>query len=108
VLDEFYAELDMDAEILADLIGTFLKDTPERLAEIQQALADGDNNRVERVAHTLKSSSATFGAMALSAMCYELETAAHQNQLPDATTQIAQIEAEYERVKVALGAVSKE
>jgi PAS domain S-box-containing protein len=108
VLDEFYAELDMDAEILADLIGTFLKDTPERLAEIQQALTDGDNNRVERVAHTLKSSSATFGAMTLSAMCYELETAAHQNQLPDATTQIAQIEAEYERVKVALGAVSKE
>ena len=39
---------------------------------IRRALSDGDCEAFRRAAHSLKSNSATFGAMTLSAQCREL------------------------------------
>jgi len=52
--------------------------------KLRQAILDNDAPRVEYLAHTLKGSSRTLGAKALSETCLELEMAGGKGQLQDA------------------------
>jgi two-component system sensor histidine kinase/response regulator len=52
--------------LVAQVIGVFLADTPALLHELAQGLARGDRQAVERAVHTIKSTSASVGAVALS------------------------------------------
>ncbi|HEV8722587.1 MAG TPA: Hpt domain-containing protein [Candidatus Binatia bacterium] len=53
-------------DFLIELIDVYLKDTPNRVMRLRQALDGGDSEAFVREAHTLKSSSASVGAMGLS------------------------------------------
>lgn len=66
--------------LLAELIDLFLADAPERIREVESALAAGEIKRVERAAHTLKSSSANIGAKQLSSICKQIEELARNQQ----------------------------
>jgi len=70
-----FAELQDSAgvEFVAELVGTFLEEAPGMLAELRVARATADAERFRRGAHSLKSNSLTFGALALGAMARELE-----------------------------------
>jgi HPt (histidine-containing phosphotransfer) domain-containing protein len=92
----------MMGEAVSELIGLFLEDTPNLLAKMGEAVGQGDGERLQAAAHTLKSSSASLGAMGLSALCRELEVMGRAGALEGAVEKVAQVEAEYERVKVAL------
>ena len=62
------------ADFVADLVGTFLDDeAPAMMAELESALAAGDAERFRRVAHSFKSNSNTFGAVALGLAARDLE-----------------------------------
>ena len=62
-----------DPGLLLELVELYLGDAPQRMAEIERALASGDWKLLERAAHTLKSASANIGALGLSSICQELE-----------------------------------
>jgi HPt (histidine-containing phosphotransfer) domain-containing protein len=62
-----------DREIYEAVAGAFLSDTPLLLASLQQALEQGDRNVATRMAHSLKSSAWTVGAMKLGASAAALE-----------------------------------
>ena len=99
VLEEFRA---MMGEVASELIGLFLEDTPRLLADLRETVAHGDAEGLQRAAHTLKSSSASLGAMGLSALCQELEVMRRAGTLEGAAEKVARVEAEYERVKATL------
>ncbi|HEY9830916.1 MAG TPA: Hpt domain-containing protein, partial [Stenomitos sp.] len=61
-----------------------------------------DAQALRQSAHTLRSSSANLGAMNLSHLCKELERIGRAGTTTDASEWIVQVEAEYEKVKVAL------
>ncbi|MES2957721.1 MAG: Hpt domain-containing protein [Pseudomonadota bacterium] len=61
------------AEFVAELVTTFLEEAPLMLAELRDARAAGDDTRYRRAAHSLKSNSHTFGALALAASARALE-----------------------------------
>ncbi len=98
-------EMAGDAEFFKELITSFLTTSPPLVTELHQALDQEDASKLKRAAHTLKSGSADFGALTLSGFCKELEMMAKAGTLEGAAELIAQIEAEYERVKVALEAL---
>src|SRR6185503_19357216 len=52
-----------DADFVRELVDTFLDDSPRLLADMRQALADGNAETLRRSAHSLKSNSASLGAM---------------------------------------------
>ena len=56
------------------LFDTFTESTIRLLAELDEAARKGDAQSVQRAAHTLKSSGATVGALALSEQARQLET----------------------------------
>jgi CheY-like chemotaxis protein/HPt (histidine-containing phosphotransfer) domain-containing protein len=89
---------------LKDAIRVFLSGTPGLLATMREAAARGDAAAVQRAAHTLKASSAMLGALGLSARCQELERSSRTNDLQDAPSRVAGIEAIYGAVEPILRA----
>jgi HPt (histidine-containing phosphotransfer) domain-containing protein len=61
------------ADFVTELVDTFLVEAPRMLDELRGALAAKDADKFRRTAHSLKSNSNTFGAVALGAMARELE-----------------------------------
>ena len=63
----------LSAEILAELLGSFIDDLKQRIAAIEQARADGGLQSLAEHAHALKSSTGSYGARRLQHHCTELE-----------------------------------
>ena len=59
-----------------DLLDTYIADSTVQVADLQRAFATGDLKNTHRLAHSMKSSSATFGALELSKYCETLEQSA--------------------------------
>jgi CheY-like chemotaxis protein/HPt (histidine-containing phosphotransfer) domain-containing protein len=96
---------DDDPDVLSALIDTFLSDVPRLVEGARRGLQQGQTDEVRRAAHTLKSNGATFGAMSLSELSRELESLARSGTVEGAAELIARVDAEYERVRIALEAV---
>ena len=91
-----------DAEFMAELIDTYVADAPQQLEALNASLAIGDVDGLVRPAHTLKSSSASLGALRLTERCRQLELTAKAGSLDGATESIEGIAAELELVVAAL------
>ena len=59
-------------------------------------------------AHTLKSNARNFGATELATLCQEVENCAKNGELEGAEELLAQIEAEYDTVRIALETLRKQ
>jgi PAS domain S-box-containing protein len=90
--------------MLPGLMDSFFKDAPKLIADAQYSLEKGQATDLRRAAHTLKSGSATFGAMALSALARELEYKARDGALEGADELLTQIQAAFAEAKAALEA----
>ncbi len=88
--------------MLPSLIQGFTIEAPKLIAEAHCSLDENRTTDLRRAAHTLKSNSATFGAMALSAAARELEYAARDNALQGAHELLDQLTAEFEAARPAL------
>lgn len=97
-----------DSSFLAEMIDTYLADSPQLLAEAGQAVAAGDTELLRRTAHSLKSNSEQFGATALAALARRLEQLGKDGALEGAAALLADAAAEYERVELALIAARPE
>ena len=91
-----------DREFLAELVETYLADSPGLFGKLKQAIAEGDAATARRAAHTLKSTSATFGANDLAAQCRDIEAAAAAGDLTGLDGRVASAEAAYAQVEAAL------
>jgi HPt (histidine-containing phosphotransfer) domain-containing protein len=91
-----------DREFLAELIETYLDDSPRLLEAMHMALETGNAEDFRRAAHSLKSNSASLGAMPLSRLARGLEEMGKAGMLEGAAANLAQAEAEYALVKAAM------
>jgi len=87
---------------LAELVRSFLEETPPLFIDLRTALEIDDVELFRRSAHTLKSSARDFGAIQLSQLSHQMETLSKQNTLAGATELLTQVEAAYEPIKTAL------
>jgi HPt (histidine-containing phosphotransfer) domain-containing protein len=94
--------------MLPGLIEEFYQDVDRLLRGAQEALEQGQADDLRRASHTLKSTSATFGAMALSAVARELEHLARAGVPEGAAGYIARAEEEFARARAALEAMRDE
>jgi HPt (histidine-containing phosphotransfer) domain-containing protein len=91
-----------DPDFFAELVGLFLKDTPERLEAIRQACVEGDAKALEAAAHSLKSSCGNLGAVQLAGLCKDLEVIGRERRIEAAPSLVERSEQEYARVRAAL------
>lgn len=58
---------------VAELVDCFMQEAPRMLNDLRRGRDEADADLFRRAAHTLKSSSATFGAMELVCMAHAME-----------------------------------
>ena len=106
----------LDMEIVEDLqemmgsdyqslVRIYLEDSPKLISQIQTALDNRDCAALVAPAHTLKSSSANLGALALSDIAKTIEKSARNSDINTPLQQGAGIAVEFERVRMALSAI---
>lgn len=86
---------------LVELIETFLESTAARLPDLREAIGRNDSQAIAQIAHSLKGSTGSFGALRLSGLFAQLEARGKTNALDGAADRLAEIEAEFARVRAA-------
>ncbi|MFI4887205.1 MAG: Hpt domain-containing protein [Burkholderiales bacterium] len=90
------------AAFVTDLVETFLVEAPRMLDDMRSTLAAGSIDGFRRAAHSLKSNSNTFGALALGVMARDLELTAAERVTAGNAQPVDALEQEYARVAQAL------
>lgn len=108
VLDDLLEATGDDRAFLAELIDAFLADAPVLLAGAQAALGERSAAALVTPVHTLKSASASLGAMAVSERCRALEAAARAGSLDGASESVALLADELDRAMDELTAIRDE
>lgn len=91
-----------DLEFVDELIDTYFADASVQLMAMQAAASSGDAAALVRPAHSLKSSSANVGAMALADICRALEAVARTGVVPDMTERVADCDQAFADARAAL------
>ena len=86
----------------AELVPAYIDNTLSILNGITLAHNESDVESIIRLAHNLKSSSASLGAMCLSTLARDLESMANNNKLPNSTKYVETLAEEFERVRAEL------
>ncbi|HLL41163.1 MAG TPA: Hpt domain-containing protein, partial [Rubrobacteraceae bacterium] len=93
-----------EPDILNELIELFLADVPSQLVVLKDTLEAGDAHSVERIAHTLKGSSANMGAARMTTICSELQDVGASGDPSRAPELLERLEEEFGHVHRALEA----
>ena len=99
VLDELF---EIAGDEINAIIDVFLDETPQLVRHLQEAAVMPDLKRLSELAHSLKSSSANVGVLALSEAARRLEHGARTGTLERPTVMVALIVAEFSRARIAL------
>ncbi|UUX97569.1 Hpt domain-containing protein [Aquabacterium sp. J223] len=115
-LDRLLATLDADAVqrlrqldptgaagLLPRVLKAFEGSLQRLLVDLHEARSSGDWSKVRHVTHTLKSSSASVGALELSRSCAEIEARIRQEQVDGLTPWLDGMVVESERLLALLG-----
>jgi HPt (histidine-containing phosphotransfer) domain-containing protein len=97
-------QLDMSCGLLSTLITNFLRDVPNRLDVLQEALRQGDGQALARVAHELNGSSGNLGVRKMRQLCIELQALGKAKDLSKAGALLTQLVSEFELVRQRLAA----
>lgn len=89
---------------MAELVGTFVRDLPTRIAAIQQSLAAGDIATLRRLAHRLKGAAGGYGFPSITDYARMLEeTTAHTEDLKAIRDSVNELVALCRRVQLPAG-----
>jgi HPt (histidine-containing phosphotransfer) domain-containing protein len=94
-------------KLLERVVGAFSTSLERLLPELARARQDGklDFTAIRHVSHTLKSSSASLGAIALSARCADIESMARDERADGLPEQLDAMLQDIQQVRAALAAL---
>lgn len=78
-------------EFLEELVDTYCQDSDQQLQNLNKALNDRNNEGFVRAAHSLKSASLTFGALAFGNLARELELFGREGNLEGSREKFQQL-----------------
>ncbi len=93
---------DGKAQLVKRVLATYQASLARLVDQLAQARTDGAWDQVSRVAHTLKSSSASIGALGLSAVCADIERLLRAGDDAGALPLLDRFKVEVGRVEVAV------
>ncbi len=94
---------------LSKLLARYLEDSRQLIDQLRHAIESNDPAVLQAVAHRLKSSSATLGALTVAARCKELEALGRDHRIEGAPDRFRQLERDFDAVcSVFQAALNKE
>jgi PAS domain S-box-containing protein len=100
--EEVMARVGGDTALLAELAQIFSDQVPQIMAEVGRCLREQDTRGLERAAHTLRGSAASFGARRAVAAAQSLEQIGRAGQLDEALPLVEELIRELARVNQEL------
>ncbi len=97
--EEALSRVGGDVDLLREIAGVFLDDCPNSLQALRDAVSAGDAKLIERQAHTLKGSIATFGTGSVFEWARKIELQGRCGDLSTASTDLLHLEAGLEQLK---------
>jgi len=97
--DGLLERLGGDEDLLRQIAEVFLKDAPEQMLSLKDAIQKGDATLAERLAHTLKGASANVGANVLQELAAQMEITGKEGDLNRAQKLLETTMREYETLK---------
>jgi CheY-like chemotaxis protein/HPt (histidine-containing phosphotransfer) domain-containing protein len=95
--------LEMMGAEFTELVRVYLEDTPRSIEALERAAQGGDREALVAPSHSLKSTSANLGALALSEMARRIEHGARLQRLDgEPVLLVAELASEYQRVAAEL------
>ncbi|MCA9080107.1 MAG: response regulator [Planctomycetaceae bacterium] len=91
-----------DPELLQELLGLFLEETPRLLAELRSTVRSGDQVAARRAAHTIKGQLRIFGPTESGRLSEDIERLAMEQTEAQLTPRIDQLEQELELVQAEI------
>lgn len=88
----------MGADFLPELVQAYLEETPQLLLKLQEALAKKDCDAFRQAAHSIKSTSNSFGALEFGALAKDLEMMGREGSLENAPGKVKDLVEEYAMV----------
>ncbi len=92
----------MGADFINELVQAYFEESPQLLASLQQALEKQDSELFRQAAHSIKSTSNSFGALQLGALAKELEMMGRARNLEGAAAKVEQLVQDYSAVQMRL------
>lgn len=105
-LETLFELFDGDPEAMRNLVQTYLTSSQQLCDEMRSGSAINDMIVINRAAHTLKSSSAIFGASKLAQHCRELEAAAAREDRVTAVDMVTTTLSAYREARAAIAAIA--
>ena len=88
--------------VLAEVVNLFLEDATTQLSAMAAAIGARNAQAVRRIAHRLKGSALSIGAVGMASTCGTVESAAREEALDRAAAHAADLIAEFESTRLAL------
>ncbi len=95
-------QIEGEPSFIRHIVSNYLADTEPLMALLTDIFESGDLEKLQRIAHTLKSSSGNVGAMIVSELCKDLESNCKNRDLANIKEIINRIKKEFVRAKDAL------
>lgn len=92
----------LGADFVRELVEAYCHETGQLIEQLYQALAIQDAAALGRLAHSIKSSSASLGALNLSQQAHQLELTGKTNDLSGAGPQLERLSSGFLKVKHCL------
>jgi HPt (histidine-containing phosphotransfer) domain-containing protein len=99
---------DDDQSLFMQLCREFVETLPQRMADLQKALAERKVRDFTRHAHSVKGTAANFGAEPISQICQQLEAMGREQDLSGAPPLLERLAAEYQRLRAAYAEISRQ
>jgi HPt (histidine-containing phosphotransfer) domain-containing protein len=96
----------MGADFISELVQAYFEETPQLLAKLQLALAKKDCEAFRQAAHSIKSTSNSFGALEFGNLARELEMMGREARLEGAHVKVDLLMTGYQSVHQALKELS--
>jgi PAS domain S-box-containing protein len=100
--DQALDALGGDPNLLKTLTESVIEEAPRMIDAVRRSVADGDGERLQLTAHTLKGSIRYFGVNEASRLAFRLEKMGEEGDLDDAAAVLASLEVELDRLLRAL------
>lgn len=95
----------MGEDFIPELVSTYLEETEALIQKLHEALSANQVEDFRRAAHSIKSSSASLGALEFSTLAKELEFIGKAGDLSQAGDLLARLDAAFPAVHAALQAL---
>lgn len=98
----------MGADFMVEIVDTFIQETGDLIVQLRQALELKDATSFDRCAHSIKSSSASLGALGFSQSARQLEMMGKAGDLSEAESLLEQFAKDFLEVKQSLEVLKNE